>query len=291
MLGGGVAVFEHGGGFSDGALGLVGEELFQALTPQFRRGCFGDSEIQRGGEFGRGGMLGGHELQCFGTQRSTGGAIGDDLLQHGRFDAELELHEKLDRLGLEFTILNGEQGTQMRLNEGGEGFFIAWSGFVGVAVDAVQTWRLCEGEQHVQRFALQLRRLQCSLDHGFRDAEPQAGIQAATRATFRQRRKRFRNAGVVVNGPLSFIGQGAVGEEISNAGRMLTREGEQAAQRGFVLHMRGEARFAGATGEAGHDGVAHERIGAFLRGHGEEIFLCGRLFELAERDGGVEADA
>jgi hypothetical protein len=28
-------------------------------------------------------------------------SIGDDLLQNGRFDAELELHEQLDGLGLQ----------------------------------------------------------------------------------------------------------------------------------------------------------------------------------------------
>jgi hypothetical protein len=145
-------------------------------------------------------------------------AIGDDLLQHGRFDTELELHEQLDGLGLQFAVLKREQRIEMRLHKSGEGLFIARGGFVDMAVDAVEAWRMREGEQHVQRFALQLGRLQRGLNHGFHDAETQAGIQAATRVALCQCRERFGNAGVIVNGALGFIGESAVGEEISDAG-------------------------------------------------------------------------
>ena len=94
-----------------------------------------------------------------------------------------------------------------------------------------------------------------------------------------------------MNGTLSLVSQRLVDEEIRDAGRMLTREGEQTAQGRFVLHMRGKARFAGTTGETGDDGVPHERIGAFFRGHGEEVFLGSRLPDFSKRDGRVETDA
>jgi hypothetical protein len=47
----------------------------------------------------------------------------------------------------------------------------------------------------------------------------------------------------------------------------------------------------GATGEAGDDGVAHEGIVLLFRGELEQFGCCGRLFEFAEGDGGVEANA
>ena len=112
----------------------MGEELLEGFAAEFGGGFFVQGEIERGTEVAGAG----EHLQSTGAEAAAGFRIGDDALKHGGLDAKLELHEQFDGLGFQSAVGEVEQRIETRLNERGEGFGIARSVFMRVAVDAVE---------------------------------------------------------------------------------------------------------------------------------------------------------
>jgi hypothetical protein len=129
-------------------------------------------------------------------------------------------------------------------------------------------------------------------NHGFGDAETQAGVQPATRVSLGQSRQCFGDAGVIVNGALGFIGESRLARKSATRASADARGRAGCTTRTFVLHMR--ARFDSLAQPARPVTMAWRMKGSALSSsrRWREAFSADRhFFEFAEGDRGVETNA